>query len=143
MFGFRIVIKDKPLTRRRTLSTMSSVYDPLGIASPFLLVGKRILQDLCRTKLGWDDESCEEFRVLWEKWRGQLPALEHFSMERRRKPCSISGSLRKAIYCSKTSCNSLNLNYHVSYLFTYLAQHSHSFKTKALFFYSSTKTNLL
>ena len=56
MFGFRIVIKDQPLTRRGILSTISSVYDPLGIAAPFLLVGKKILQDLCRTKLGWDDE---------------------------------------------------------------------------------------
>ena len=67
MFGFMIVIKDQPLTRRGILSTISSVYDPLGIAAPFLLVGKKILQDLCQTKLGWDDEICEEFRVRWER----------------------------------------------------------------------------
>jgi len=65
MFGFRIVIKDQPLTRGGILSTISSVYDPLGIAAPFLLVGKKILQDLCHTKLSWDDEICEEFRVRW------------------------------------------------------------------------------
>ena len=86
MFGFRIVIKDNPLTRRGILSIISSIYDPLGMAAPFLLVGKKILQDLCRTKLGWDDEICEEFRVRWEKWRGQLPELERFSMERCLKP---------------------------------------------------------
>ena len=67
MFGFMFVIKDQPLTRRGILSTISSVYDPLGIAAPFLLVGKKILQDLCQTKLGWDDEICEEFRVRWER----------------------------------------------------------------------------
>ena len=50
-FGFRIVLKDQPLTRRGILSTISSVYDSLGIAAPFPLVGKSILQDLCRTKL--------------------------------------------------------------------------------------------
>ena len=32
--------------------------------------------------VGWDDEICEEFRVRWKKWRGQLPELERFSMER-------------------------------------------------------------
>ena len=33
-FGFRITIKDKPLTRRGILSTIGSIYDPLGIAAP-------------------------------------------------------------------------------------------------------------
>ena len=46
--GFRIILKDKPFTQRGILSTICSVYDPLGIAAPFLLVGKKILQDLCR-----------------------------------------------------------------------------------------------
>ena len=36
-FGFRITIKDKPLTRRGILSTIGSIYDPLGIAAPVLL----------------------------------------------------------------------------------------------------------
>ena len=97
-FGFRIVIKDQPLTRRGILSTISSVYDPLGIAAPFLLVGKKILQDLCRTKLGWDDEICEEFRVRWERWRGQLPALERFSMERCLKPNNFGVVVSRQIH---------------------------------------------
>ena len=49
---FRIILKGKPFTRIGILSTICSVYDPLGIAAPFLLVGKKILQDLCRMKLG-------------------------------------------------------------------------------------------
>ena len=54
--GLRIILKDKPLTRRGILSTICSVYDPLGIAAPFLLNGKKILQDLCRMKIDWDEE---------------------------------------------------------------------------------------
>ena len=45
-FGFRIALKDKPLTCRGILATVSSIYDPLGMAAPFLFVGKKILQDL-------------------------------------------------------------------------------------------------
>ena len=52
--GFRIELKDKPLTRRGILSTLSSVYDPLGVVSPVILAGKQILQSLCRLSTAWD-----------------------------------------------------------------------------------------
>ena len=43
---FRITLKDRPLTRRGMLSTISSIYDPLGLAAPFMLNGKKLLQNL-------------------------------------------------------------------------------------------------
>ena len=43
-FCFRIELKARPLTRRGILSTISSLFDPLGVASAFVLEGKRILQ---------------------------------------------------------------------------------------------------
>lgn len=54
-FQFRIVLQDKPLTRRGILSTISSVYDPLGFLAPVILTGRQILQSLCRDKPDWDD----------------------------------------------------------------------------------------
>ncbi|XP_033113563.1 uncharacterized protein LOC117114125 [Anneissia japonica] len=38
-FEFRIVLKDQPLTRRGILSTVASIYDPLGFLAPFILKG--------------------------------------------------------------------------------------------------------
>lgn len=52
---FRITLKDQPLTRRGILSTVSSIYDTLGMLSPVTLTAKRILRDLCRRGMGWDD----------------------------------------------------------------------------------------
>ncbi|XP_067034775.1 uncharacterized protein [Acropora muricata] len=75
-FKFGITLKDKPLTRRGILSTVNSVYDPLGFAAPFLLRGKRILQLLCKENLGWDDAIPDELRMQWETWRNELPLLE-------------------------------------------------------------------
>lgn len=75
-FKFHITLKDKPLTRCGILSTVSSVYDPLGFAAPFLLQGKRILQLLCKENLGWDDTIPDELRMQWETWRNELPLLE-------------------------------------------------------------------
>ena len=37
-FEFKISLKDKPATRRGMLSELSSVYDPLGLVSPFIKV---------------------------------------------------------------------------------------------------------
>ena len=45
--GFQIHMKEKPLTRRGMLSSLSSIYDPLGLAVLFMLEGKRIFQSLC------------------------------------------------------------------------------------------------
>ena len=53
---------DKPFTRRGVLSTVNSIYDPLGLAVPVLLEGRLLLQKLIiigksknnEKPLGWD-----------------------------------------------------------------------------------------
>ena len=84
--GFCIELKDKPLSRRRILSTISSVYDPLGIVSPVILWGKLILQDLCRQKVDWEDPVPEEILPRWERWHNELPLLEDVSIQLCFKP---------------------------------------------------------
>ena len=86
VFQFRISLKDKPFTRRGILSTVSSIYDPLGFAAPFLLQGKRILQDLCKEKVAWDEPIPDELRTRWEKWRSELVLLEEMKITRCYKP---------------------------------------------------------
>ncbi|KAK3727738.1 hypothetical protein QZH41_005197 [Actinostola sp. cb2023] len=85
-FRFRITLKDKPLTRRGILSTVSSIYDPLGLAAPFLLHGKRILQRLCKEGVGWDDPIPDVLRTQWGKWRNELHLLEEMAVQRCYKP---------------------------------------------------------
>ena len=83
---FRIIMQDKPLSRRGILSTVSSAFDPLGLVSPFILVGKQILQELCRDGVAWDDKVPDKLRPKWEKWRTELPALERLRVARCHKP---------------------------------------------------------
>lgn len=84
--GFRIELKDKPLTRRGILSTVSSVYDPLGVIAPVILVGKQLLQELCREGIDWDDPVPAHIRSQWEKWRSELPLVETIKIARCLKP---------------------------------------------------------
>ena len=84
--GFHIELKDKPLTRRGILSTMSSVYDPLGIVAPVISVGKQLLQELCHDNMEWDDPVPSHVHSQREKWRSKLPLLEKITIARCVKP---------------------------------------------------------
>ena len=61
-FMFRVSLPENPFTRRGVLS-VNAVYDPLGLAAPVILEGRRLLQQLVvmgkkasdNTPLGWDD----------------------------------------------------------------------------------------
>ena len=97
-FGFRIELKDKPTTRRGILSTISSVYYPLGAVSPVILVGKRILQALCRQNVNWDDPVPDEILPQWEKWRTELPLLEKLTFPRCLKPKNFGEPMRAEIH---------------------------------------------
>lgn len=85
-FKFKIVLKDRPLTRRGILSTVSSIFDPLGMLSPVVLTAKRILRDLCRTGMGWDDTVPEPVSKEWLEWLQQLHLLDRFEVSMCMKP---------------------------------------------------------
>ena len=85
-FQFRIVLQDKPLTRRGILATVSSVYNPLGFLAPVILTGRQILQSLCRDKSDWDDPVPKSLRHKWERWRSSLQHLEKLKIQMCYKP---------------------------------------------------------
>ena len=84
-FRLQVVLQDKPCTQRGILSTVSSIYDPLGLVAPVLLEGKSILQELCRSGLDWDPIP-DPVQSRWEKCRTELHLLKNFSSPRCYKP---------------------------------------------------------
>ena len=88
-FGFKVKVKEKPPTRRGILSLVSSVYNPLGFASPFVLPAKVILQNLCFRGLKWEEVVPEEHLKNWQQWLRDLQRLEKFSANRCFKPCGF------------------------------------------------------
>ena len=55
---------------------MASVYDPLGIVSPLLLVAKTIYRQICDSKHSWDAPLQEVFKNKWISWIESLPSLQ-------------------------------------------------------------------
>ena len=65
---------------------LSSVYDPLGLASPFVLKARRIVQNLCRTKIGWDEPIPEMEREQWNQWVSGLQGMDKICVPRCLQP---------------------------------------------------------
>ena len=88
--GFKVSPDENSSTRRGMLSIISSVYDPLGLACPFVLCAKILLQDLCRLKLRWDDQIPAKHKDLWERWLSDLPNLNQLNVSRCFLPSSFA-----------------------------------------------------
>ena len=73
---FYIKLVEKSLTRRGLFSTLSSVYDQLGLGAPLLLKGGQINQQLRRNRLNWDGPINESSSCEWEKWKNNLLMVE-------------------------------------------------------------------
>ena len=67
----------------------SYIYDPLGIISPVVLPAKKLIQDLCKQGLSWDEKIGVEEAVRWEKWLSELPKLSEISLARCLKPADF------------------------------------------------------
>ena len=62
MFTFSQSPLQQPPTRRGILPAVASLFDPLGFLAPYVLKGKRILQEMCRRGVGWEDALLDELR---------------------------------------------------------------------------------
>jgi len=91
-------VPEKPVTRRGILSATSSVYDPLGIVSPFILPAKKIMQDLCRESHGWDEPVPQESMSRWERWLEDLPKLSSVQIDRCIKPKNFGEVVKSELH---------------------------------------------
>lgn len=93
--GYSVNISNKPITRRGILSTVNSVFDPLGFLSPFILPAKLILQELSALKLDWDAKCSDEHAARWQKWLVDLNYIKNYSIDRCIKPDNL-GDVKSA-----------------------------------------------
>ena len=96
VFTFKVKLKDKAMSKRGMLSTLSSIYDPLGFVTSFILQGRKILQKLCEEKINWDDEVNQKFKDSWENWKHCIKQLESVKINR----CFMNCNYQKITHCS-------------------------------------------
>ena len=80
--GFEIKTVTRPETKRGILSTVCSLYDPLGFAAPVALTARALIQDVWKAKLDWDQPLNEHFVSRWRSWTTQLQSLSELRIPR-------------------------------------------------------------
>jgi len=72
-------------TKRELLSTLNSVFDPLGFLGPVLIRGKVFLQELWQLKIEWDDELPSHIQTRWRLFVEDLDSLNKLKIPRLAK----------------------------------------------------------
>ncbi|TRY80244.1 hypothetical protein TCAL_13396, partial [Tigriopus californicus] len=80
--GFDELNKIDFWTKRNVLSTLFKQYDPLGLLAPYLILGKVLLQSICTTKSGWDDQIRQDLDMKWTQWIKQANRLTDVKIPR-------------------------------------------------------------
>ena len=98
-FFFNINRKPDVATKRTIVSTVSSVFDPLGFLAPFTFRAKCFIQDLWQEHINWDDVISEELQQKWAEWLNDLPNLSQFQMPRYFGIPAVSAHLELHSFC--------------------------------------------
>ena len=84
-------LPSRPFTKRGILSTINSLFDPIGIASPVILFGRIMQRQILLNnpqleKYGWDDLLPSQYFNSWSNWLESLDQLSSFQIPRSFYP---------------------------------------------------------
>ena len=97
-FTFSIQVNRRQLTKRKIFSINSSIYDPLGLACPFVLEGRQLLQSLCNQLVLWDHVVGPELRKDCERWEQKLKGVQDIHISRCIKPHMIGKIVETSLH---------------------------------------------
>ena len=69
VFTFIFTVIDAASSKQGILKVTCSIFDPLGLVIPFILIAKLLLQELWRLSIDWDDELPSDMMQHWENWK--------------------------------------------------------------------------
>ncbi|XP_011548524.3 uncharacterized protein LOC105380630 isoform X1 [Plutella xylostella] len=73
----------KSITKRYVLSIASSIYDPLGMLGPVIIIAKCFIHKLFKLKFNWDEKLPIQLINEWETFYNSLFTLDTLSIPRR------------------------------------------------------------
>ena len=91
-------------------SQLASQFDPLGMAAPFLLGGRLILQKVAASGVAWDDILPDDVQNTWRNCLATLNVLDKFLISRycfaKSVDAESEGTAVYQLYGSRDASNS-------------------------------------
>ncbi|XP_064464109.1 uncharacterized protein LOC135375301 [Ornithodoros turicata] len=75
-----------PVSKRKALTLVAEIYDPLGLVIPCTVTGKILLQETWKRQLAWDDNLPEDLLTKWQAWHTDLQRLNDIQLPRCYTP---------------------------------------------------------
>lgn len=87
-------------TKREFLRIIMSIFDPLGLISPFIIKSKIIMQEVWLSKVNWDEPLRDEEHARWISWLQSLRDIEEIRIPRCITPkVNYLGSAQLHAFC--------------------------------------------
>ena len=74
-FNHEAILPTNDDTKTAVASLFAKIYDPLGLASPFVLQARQVLKKTHQLKLGWKQKLPEDLLPEWHQWLDQVKDL--------------------------------------------------------------------
>ncbi|XP_065177331.1 uncharacterized protein LOC135807824 [Sycon ciliatum] len=86
------------ITKCSFLSATASVFDPLGLVSPFIMKSRMLVQDMWLPGMDWDDPLPDELNQRVTGWYTDLAALSRLSIQRCLQEVNAGNPVSKQIH---------------------------------------------
>ncbi|XP_063979920.1 uncharacterized protein LOC135163945 [Diachasmimorpha longicaudata] len=81
-YSVKPIINSTTVTKRIILSHVASLFDPMGLLGPIILLAKSIIQKLWVDKLNWDESVPTSIHTLWTNFCDELPKINQLQFSR-------------------------------------------------------------
>ena len=88
-------------TRRGCLKTVMRItgQDPCGIASPFLLKGRKIVQKMTANSTRWDEKLADDVAREWREWKEDVKLLNELKIRRGYRSVNLGAVVEISLHC--------------------------------------------
>lgn len=71
------------LIKRKILSEIAKIYDPLRLLGPMVLFAKRLIQDIWKCGVHWDESVPQHIYIEWLEFTRQLDSINRATSDRK------------------------------------------------------------
>lgn len=74
---------DSKVTKRKILSNIAKLYDPIGLLGPIIVTTKLLMQGLWKCEIGWDESVPVDIYTNWNNIKSQMNLLIKVEFDRK------------------------------------------------------------